>query len=235
MKTRRMFLAAAASSLVLVSPKQVPAAESSKEKEKEQEGEGVGAAEDLMREHGALERVLLIYEEAARRLETSPEGNTAATVAQTAALVRKFVEDYHSQLEEKHVFPVFEKRGQLVELVRTLRQQHDAGRKLTDAILRRANPLHVGKDSGRKELIADLRAFSRMYRPHAAREDTVLFPALHGLLGAHDLHELGEQFEELEDKLFGEGGFEKTVAAVAEIEKSLGIHELAQFTPVAPA
>jgi hemerythrin-like domain-containing protein len=70
-----------------------------------------------------------------------------------------------------------------------------------------------------------------MYRPHEAREDTVLFPALHGLLSAEQLHELGEQFEEQEEKLFGEGGFDKTVEQVAAIEKQLGIYDLAQFTP----
>jgi hypothetical protein len=31
--------------------------------------------------------------------------------------------------------------------------------------------------------------------------------------------------------LFGEHGFEKIVAQVAEIEKSLGIYDLSQFTP----
>jgi hypothetical protein len=51
------------------------------------------------------------------------------------------------------------------------------------------------------------------------------------MLPAEEYRELGEQFEEKEHQLFGEGGFRDTVARVAEIEKSLGIHELAQFTP----
>ena len=70
-----------------------------------------------------------------------------------------------------------------------------------------------------------------MYRPHEAREDTVLFPALHKLVSAKKLKDLGEQFEKEEDRLFGEEGFEKTVEQVAAIEKQLGIYNLAQFTP----
>ena len=70
-----------------------------------------------------------------------------------------------------------------------------------------------------------------MYRPHEAREDTVLFPALHKIVPAKRLKELGEQFEKEEDRLFGEEGFEKTVDQVAAIEKQLGIYDLAQFTP----
>ena len=42
---------------------------------------------------------------------------------------------------------------------------------------------------------------------------------------------LGEDFEKREHQLFGEEGFEKFVAQVAEIEKQLGIYDLAQFTP----
>jgi len=58
----------------------------------------------------------------------------------------------------------------------------------------------------------------------------VLFPALHTVLSAKRLQELGEQFEKEEDRLFGEVGLEKTVDQVAAIEKPLGIYELSQFT-----
>jgi len=68
------------------------------------------------------------------------------------------------------------------------------------------------KDDARKELIRSCEAFIRMYRPHEAREDTVLFPALHRIVPAKRLKELGEQFEKEEDRLFGEEGFKKAVA-----------------------
>ena len=73
--------------------------------------------------------------------------------------------------------------------------------------------------------------FIRMYRPHAAREDTILFPALRSIVSAKEFDSLGDEFEEIEEKLFGERGFEKIVAQVAKLEKTLGIYELAQFTP----
>ena len=75
-----------------------------------------------------------------------------------------------------------------------------------------------------------MRSFITMYRPHEAREDTVLFPALHQVLSTKQLKDLGEQFEKEEDRLFGDEGFEKTVDQVAAIEKQLGIYDLAQFT-----
>jgi hypothetical protein len=59
----------------------------------------------------------------------------------------------------------------------------------------------------------------------------VLFPALHQITTPKQLKDLGEQFEEQEDKLFGQEGFKKTVDQVAAIEKQLGIYDLSQFTP----
>jgi hypothetical protein len=70
-----------------------------------------------------------------------------------------------------------------------------------------------------------------MYRPHEAREDTVLFPTLYEIVSQKEVQELGEQFEDEEHRLFGEGGFQENVGKVAEVEKQLGIYDLAKFTP----
>ena len=42
---------------------------------------------------------------------------------------------------------------------------------------------------------------------------------------------MGDKFEEIEHQKFGKPGFEGVVQKVAEIEKSLGIYDLASFTP----
>jgi hemerythrin-like domain-containing protein len=196
---------------------------------KDKPEEDVGAAEDLMREHGVLNRILLIYEEGLRRLRDKEEV-TPDVFLKPATLVRKFVEDYHEKLEEKFIFPEFEKAKKLADLVAVLKAQHEAGRKVTDVILRNAVADQFRKQDARTELVRSCEAFIRMYRPHEAREDTVLFPALHKVVPAKRLKELGEQFEKEEDRLFGEEGFEKTVEQVAGIEKQLGIHDLARFT-----
>jgi hemerythrin-like domain-containing protein len=230
---RRRFLAAAAAlgvgTLGLPSG-QVRGGDKDKEDKKEKPGEEVSAAEDLMREHGVLNRILLAYEEGLRRLRVKEEV-TPDVFHKPATLVRKFVEDYHEKLEEKFIFPEFERRKKLLDLVKVLRQQHEAGRKLTDVILRNSAPDRFRKGDARRQLARSCGAFIRMYRPHEAREDTVLFPALHKVVPAKRLKELGEQFEKEEDRLFGEEGFEKTVEQVAAVEKQLGIYDLSRFTP----
>ena len=197
---------------------------------KKRKDDEIGPGEDLMREHGVLRRVLLVYGEAARRLEGAAEFDVSA-VQKCARLVRTFIEDYHEKQEEEVLFPRFERAHKLVELVSVLRAQHQAGRRTTERIQGLAIA-GVFKDADRRrQLRAELAAFIRMYEPHAAREDTVLFPALHDIVTDSEYDALGEEFERREHKQFGEDGFEHAVSEVDAIEKTLGIEDLAQFTP----
>ncbi len=190
----------------------------------------ISPPEDLMREHGVLNRILLIYEECLRRLRA--EGNLEPTpLAGSAKIIRTFIEDYHEKLEEDHLFPRFERARKHVDLVKVLREQHQAGRRLTDRITQLATPPALKDAQANKELSQLLRQFIRMYRPHESREDTVLFPAVRRLMTAKEFDEMGDRFEQREHQLFGEHGFEDIVEKVAEFEKALGIYDLGQFTP----
>ena len=191
---------------------------------------GVAPPEDLMREHGALNRILLLYEEGIRRLDTR-RPFPIETLASAAEIVRRFIEQYHEKLEEDHLFPRFEKAGKLVDLVATLRRQHQAGRSLTETVLAQANTTSIQSASGRRKLTEALGLFIRMYRPHEAREDTVLFPTIRTIVPPKELDALGEQFEEKEHELFGKAGFEGVVSQVAKLEQTLDIYSLEQFTP----
>src|SRR5882672_5783244 len=165
------------------------------DKQAKDDDDEVTPAEDLMREHGVLRRVMYLYDDAAERLTTRRDVPLDALAA-CAGIVRRVIEDYHEKLEEDFLFPRFEKAGKLADLTAVLRRQHAAGRVLTEQItqLTRASLA----DADRARLAAALRSFNRMYRPHAAREDTVLFPELRGLVGKHAYEELGDQFEDKE-------------------------------------
>jgi hemerythrin-like domain-containing protein len=190
----------------------------------------IGPGEDLMREHGVLRRILLAYGEICRRLEHGGDVDPA-TIQKGALVIRKFIEDYHEKQEEEMVFPRFERAHKLVDLVRVLRVQHQAGRKLTERVRELATAARLKAPERRGQLRDALLAFIRMYEPHASREDTVLFPALHAIVTPSEYDALGEDFERREHEIFGEGGFEHAVGEVEAIERVLGIEALAQFTP----
>ena len=186
--------------------------------------EDVSTNEDLMREHGVLNRILLIYDEGMRRIQAK-EKFDPAVITKSAGLIKSFIEDYHEKLEEDHIFPRFEQSGKLIELTVNLRAQHAMGRRVTEAIVAAVQAGDM------QALNSNLAAFNRMYRPHEAREDTVLFPALHGLVSKHEYDAMGEEFERIERKTFGGDGFDMAVDKVAELEKQFDIYDISQFTP----
>jgi hemerythrin-like domain-containing protein len=230
---RRAFLTAAISAGVggmAVLPNCATAARPEEKKPSGKTAEDVSPGEDLMREHGVLKRILLVYGEAIRRLDAK-EDFPPDSLKDAAKVIREFVEDYHEKLEENQLFPRFKKANKLVGLVDTLLAQHAAGRRLTDTTLQFANARSLKSDDDRRKLATSLRQFIRMYNPHEAWEDTVLFPAFHEIVSQNEYDALGEDFEKKENDLFGGDGFEKNVARVVVIEKAFGLYDLAQFTP----
>ena len=204
---RRVFLGSTA---VLVACAHVHPANSSESEEE------VTPAEDLMREHGVLRRIMYLYDEAAVRLDAARDVPLDA-LASAAAMVRRVIEDYHEKSEENYVFPRFEQAKQLADLTAILRRQHVTGRTLTDQIA----ALATGSD--KPKLAETMRRFNHMYRAHAAREDTILFPAIRALVGKRAYAELGEKLEDDEKKILGEGGFEKAVVDVGKLEAAFGM------------
>ncbi|MGB8388795.1 hemerythrin domain-containing protein [Mycobacterium sp.] len=185
--------------------------------------------EDLMREHGVLKRVLLVYREGIRRLQAG-EQSPAQALNAGAGIIRSFIEDYHEHLEEQYVFPKLEQAGKLTDLTTVLRTQHQRGRMLTDLVLAATGASAPSDQPARDALVQDMSAFIRMYEPHEAREDTVVFPALRDVVAAAQLRDMAETFEDEEHRRFGQAGFQGVVDNVADIEKSLGIYDLSQFT-----
>jgi hemerythrin-like domain-containing protein len=226
---KRHFLKAASVAVMaggLILPAFAEARDKQHRSEKEAE---VTPPEDLMREHGVLDRVLLIYEAALRKFDGNEDFDPAVLTG-AAQVVRDFIENYHEQSEEQALFPRFRKAGKLVPLVDILLAQHKAGRRVTETILQSA-PGSRKDGEDRRRLVPAVKAFIAMYRPHAAREDTELFPLLREIVSPHEYDAMAEEFERKEHQKFGGDGFEMMVHRVAALEQSIGINDLAQFTP----
>ena len=185
--------------------------------------------DDLMREHGVLKRVLLVYRELMSRVQAG-QRLPAAQAHDAALIVHDFIEGFHEGLEEGYVFPRLRQAGQLESTVTTLLVQHARGRVLTQFILTHT-PAGAASAGTAADLAAAMSSFVRMYEPHEAREDTVVFPAFRAIVPADELASLGQHFADLEHEQFGTDEFTAMVARIASIEQSLGIYDLNQFTP----
>ena len=210
------------------------AKESSKPGNSEKGGE-VTATEDLMREHGVLRRALLVYSEAAAKLRTNPSAISTEALQKTAKLFRAFGEEYHERkLEEAYIFPAVKKAGGPAAVYPDiLLAQHSRGREITNYILAATQGGKLGSTSA-EQFAGALEALVRMYRAHASREDTIVFPAWKQTLTAEQLDEMNDKFEDIEHEQFGEDGFEDAVKQISEIESELGLADLGFFTAPAP-
>lgn len=198
-------------------------------------GGEVTATEDLMREHGVLRRALLVYSAAAVRLRSNPSTVPPDALQKTAQLFRAFGEEYHEKkLEEAYIFPAVKKGGgEAATYPDFLVVQHNRGREITDYIISVTQGAKLGA-SNAEPLAKALEAFVLMYRNHAAREDTIIFPAWKQTMTGNQLDEMNDKFEDIEHEQFGEDGFEDAVKQISAIEESLGLADIAQFTAPPP-
>jgi len=212
----------------LVTPGLLLASPESKEPE-------VTATEDLMREHGVLRRALLVYTESIPKIRSDAASLDAEALYRTGVLFRDFGENYHEKmLEEEHIFPVVRKGpGEAPKLVDILLAQHARGREITSYLLAVTKGGKIATANA-EPLARSLESFVLMYRNHAAREDTVVFPAWKTHFTNKQLDELSNQFEEIEHKMFGTDGFDDAVEKISAIETSLGFGDLSQFTAPPP-
>jgi hemerythrin-like domain-containing protein len=204
--------------------------------DKAEEGEPeVTATEDLMREHGVIRRALLVYYECIPKLRQNASGVDAAALHRTAQLFRTFGEDYHERmLEEQHIFPRIRKQGgELQKYADILTEQHKRGREITDYLIAVTNGPKISAAHA-EPLAQVLDGFVLMYANHAAREDTIVFPAWKKNFSNKQLDEIADQFEDIERKMFGKDGFEDAERKIGSIEVALGFGDLAQFTPPPP-
>jgi hemerythrin-like domain-containing protein len=209
--------------------------ESSAEADENAKGGEVTASEDLMREHGVLRRALLVYGAAAAKLRTNASAVPTDALQKTAKLFRSFGEEYHEKkLEETYIFPAVKKAGGAAGgLPDILIVQHNRGREITDYIIAVTQGAKLGSANS-VELAKALDAFVLMYEHHAAREDTIIFPAWKQTMTIEQLDEMGEKFEDIEHEQFGADGFETALKQISEIEGSLGLSDISQFTAPSP-
>lgn len=194
------------------------------------QGDASTAVEILARQHGLLERAIAILEEIRggmdARMDLPPE-----IITETAGILRRSVVDYHQKMEEQYIFPALDAAKKMGGLIGVLREQHEAGARLVEVI----KGLSIGfsaKDlEKRRTMGSAIHHFSRMYRAHSDREDTLIFPLVRQVMDPKQFAELNAAFQKTEKEILGPDRFEETIQKISGYENALGIGDLAAFTP----
>lgn len=183
----------------------------------------VTVTEDLMREHGILNRVLLIYQAVIEKIKRHQEYPLSA-LEQSLEIIRTFIEGHHERMEEDYIFPLFEKHKKDLHIIAMLKEQHIESREITAEL---EDLVHNASQQDSRNLQIKiqhlLEKFIAIYRPHEAREDTEIFPMVRSLLTEKEFEELSDKFEQFEHQLLGEHGLEHMMKKIGSIEKDLHI------------
>ena len=189
-------------------------------------------SEGLMFEHSIIQRLMGIYEECADRLAGGRE-LPPGVVTNAGVLADEFVENYHEAWEEGHLYAPFRGTGALTDVIRVMTRQHRVGRRLVQRTI-----FLSGKESGeaavRDELAELCRAYPRMYRAHAAREDTVLLPNSEVIGGAEMYAALHRAMMAFRRSRLGTLNLNGVLSDVKDLEDQLGIRDLDHYTAEMP-
>ncbi len=187
--------------------------------------------EELTCQHALVSRILTVYQMTVR--QTSGVGMSPPpmqAVATAAGMIRSAVDDFHVRLEEDYLFPLMQKTGKMGDLLSTLREQHAAGRRLTDVILQLTSG-EAGGTPNMEALSRNILAYLNWIRPHTAFEETMLYPQIRATLPDRDYEQFQKTLTEATRKKLGPEGFNGLLQKVTELEKSVGVTSLAQWTP----
>ena len=185
------------------------------------------ASEELMLEHGVVHRMLLVFDETADRVEAGEELPPA--VNDSAAIVDQFIENYHEELEEKLIFPALQQAGVHERMVDELRRQHEAGRELAHQAYYLLGQGQITKAATRGRLVNAFRSYARMYRAHAAWEDTVAFAGLRDVMEKEKFREVSRSIESIRAEKLGDETLDSTLERLRRVEQALGIADLSTY------
>ncbi|MFQ6058999.1 MAG: hemerythrin domain-containing protein [Anaerolineae bacterium] len=178
------------------------------------------ATEVLKHEHRAIERMLLVLEGAAQRLE---QGEAIAPQIFEDALdfVRTFADACHHGKEEDTLFPFLEVQGIPREggPIGIMLMEHEQGRQFVRAMAQAVARYEQGDGAAGADIIENARGYVGLLREHILKEDNVLFPMADQVLSVADQQALVARFEEVERERIGEGEHERLEQVLEDLER----------------
>lgn len=184
----------------------------------------MSVTEGLMVEHRAIERMLAVLEEVARRL-ASGEAVQPRLLRQALDFIRNFADRCHHAKEEGSLFPRLEERGMPRGggPIGVMLAEHEQGREYVQAMAGAVDALERG-DGGAGGLFArNALGYVDLLREHILKEDKVLFPMADDLLGEDDQRELAQRFERVETEVMGPGVHERYHRLLDDLEREVGL------------
>ncbi len=190
----------------------------------------VSPTELLSRDHAIIERLMIVFESMIASIAEG-ENPDLRPINHAARMLKEVGVNHHMEDEEQLIFPKIELSGRYDDLLKTLRLQHDRGRVIIDRIIDLTKNGTVESIAEINEMTNQCLSFTIMYRPHAAVEETVIFPALYDFASNDEILNIQAIIRGEEKELLENEEFRRRLNSLAIIEAQAGTSDINRFTP----
>jgi len=155
--------------------------------------------EELMDDHGRIERALAMVE---RQIQRSDDFDVV-TVGALLEFLFEYGDRYHNHKEEAALFPLLGERGLPTEggPIAVMLAEHDAERDYLQKLLLTTLAIREHRQTPTKEYRDTLSAYIELTKSHIWKENDILYPMGRRVLTATDKEALIAQFRALDQKL----------------------------------
>src|SRR4030042_571099 len=156
----------------------------------------------LENDHLVIAKVIGAAPVLADRLEKGGEVDLE-TILGVIEFMRIFGDKCHHGKDEDFLFPRLIEKGipEQGGPLGVLTMEHARGREIVKSMADAAETYRSGDAGAKQAIIRELRAIAGLYQNHIWKENNVLFPMCAKGLDANERHALGEQFEQVEERI----------------------------------
>jgi hemerythrin-like domain-containing protein len=154
--------------------------------------------EILMDEHRLIVQVLDCLEAAADRLDSGDDVSPDFFLS-AAEFVAGFADRCHHAKEEDVLFVAMTARDMPQDSgpVAVMLQEHDEGRRYTDAFRSAAEQMKAGNGAAAADVVRNVFDYVNLLREHIHKEDMVLYPMAEQLLTEGEMQTVGQEFQRI--------------------------------------
>lgn len=178
--------------------------------------------DELMEDHGRIERALVLIERQAKR----DDGFDAASICAMFELLYEYGERYHNRKEEDVLFPRLGERGLPTQggPIAVMLSEHKSESDFIRRLSVQSLAIKDGRSSPTDEYRADLLAYIELTKNHIWKENDILYPMGRRVLTPDDAMWLTGEFRRLDAVLpyAGERFVERWESLLAAVENASG-------------
>jgi len=181
-------------------------------------GEKLSPTQILMAEHEAIQTMLKVLENLAKKLEDG-EQVEIDHLRRALEFITGFADRCHHAKEEDLLFPAMEKAGvpQQGGPIGVMLAEHEEGRNEVRAMKDAVGRLAQGEKRAGLDFARHARAYSSILNQHIFKEDKILYPMGDARLTDTDKKKLEKEFERVEKEIVGEGKHEYFESILEEL------------------